>query len=59
MRPPKLGDLAGTDQYRQELFWEYAGMDDESYRAMYLEEARKVVEQVKNGGTVTMPEEEQ
>jgi hypothetical protein len=55
-----LEDLAGTDQrFRQELFWEYAGMDEESYRAMVLEEARKVMEQVKNGDTATALEEEE
>jgi ParB/RepB/Spo0J family partition protein len=50
--PPNLGDLADAGQvYREKLFWKYAGMDEERYRALYLEEGRKVVEHLARGGT--------
>jgi hypothetical protein len=59
-RPPALEELAKTDKrYRKELFWEYAGVDEERYRAWYLEEGRKIVEHLKNGGTAKELEEEE
>jgi ParB/RepB/Spo0J family partition protein len=58
-RPPTFDSLAAADPaYRETLFWEYAGMDEAGYRALYLEEARKVVEHLRQGGTAKALEEE-
>jgi ParB/RepB/Spo0J family partition protein len=49
---PTLEDLADPEkEYRDTLFWEYAGMDEEAYRRVYLEEAGRVVAHLKNGGS--------
>ena len=56
---PTDEDLADPRKnYREGLFWTYAGMEEETYRALYLEEGRKVVERLKNGETVKDLEKE-
>jgi ParB/RepB/Spo0J family partition protein len=53
LRVPTVEDLADPGKkYREELFWKYAGMEEETYRTLYLEEGRKVVEHLKNGGSI-------